>query len=217
MLLGDAGHTFTPILGQGCNSGLEDALIFSQILQNHSNLDAALPAYTKARLPDIKALTELNEIIARDRFAATISVSFHNPKEQAYCCSSCLETGCYSSPSGLRNLLINFNVACCFAWLHARIASIAELPTNFRLMCNLKVLKAILFDTCFGPSTSKETAAFEETAAKSNRHGMKRPIIQSSLLWPSQSYRHDVSIARIRLTKEAAGSCCTRCGWQLMG
>ena len=42
-LVGDAGHTMTPILGQGCNSGLEDArLLVNALTQTPNDLDAAL-------------------------------------------------------------------------------------------------------------------------------------------------------------------------------
>lgn len=68
VLLGDAAHTMTPILGQGCNSGLEDAYIFAGTLRKHKDPDAALPAYTEARLPDIQALIQLNEVVAAGRF-----------------------------------------------------------------------------------------------------------------------------------------------------
>ena len=65
VLLGDAAHTMTPALGQGLNCGLEDVVVFAQCLKDFDgDLDAALPAYTKARLPDIQAIMTINEVVA---------------------------------------------------------------------------------------------------------------------------------------------------------
>lgn len=58
----------TPVLGQGCNSGLEDASIFADILSGSQNIDAALQRYTIERLPDVTAVVQLNEIAANGRF-----------------------------------------------------------------------------------------------------------------------------------------------------
>ncbi len=65
MLLGDAAHTMSPVLGQGLNSGMEDVAVFAQCLeQQQGNVDAALPDYNKARLPDIQAIMTINEVVA---------------------------------------------------------------------------------------------------------------------------------------------------------
>ncbi len=65
VLLGDAAHTMSPVLGQGFNSGMEDVIKFAQCLEQHQgNVDAALPVYNKARLPDIHAILLLNELAA---------------------------------------------------------------------------------------------------------------------------------------------------------
>ncbi len=65
VLMGDAAHTMTPILGQGLNCGLEDVAAFSQILEQHQgNVDTALPAYNTARWPDVEALLNINELVA---------------------------------------------------------------------------------------------------------------------------------------------------------
>lgn len=65
VLLGDAAHTMSPVLGQGLNSGMEDVAVFAQCLeQQQGNVDAALPAYNKARLPDIQAIMTINEVVA---------------------------------------------------------------------------------------------------------------------------------------------------------
>ena len=65
VLLGDAAHCMSPVLGQGLNSGLEDVAIFAECLQQHAGqVDTALPAYTAARMPDIRAIMTINEVAA---------------------------------------------------------------------------------------------------------------------------------------------------------
>ena len=66
----------TPVMGQGCNSGLEDATVFAQMLQRcDGDIDRLLPAYTAARLPEITALLNINELAAQERH--TIKVGLH--------------------------------------------------------------------------------------------------------------------------------------------
>lgn len=65
VLLGDAAHTMHPVLGQGLNVGLEDAMLFVQCLERHgSNVDSALPAFNTERTPDIHAILTINEAVA---------------------------------------------------------------------------------------------------------------------------------------------------------
>ena len=65
VLLGDAAHTMSPVLGQGLNSGMEDVAVFAHCLEQHQgSVDAALPAYNRARLPDVQAVMTLNEVVA---------------------------------------------------------------------------------------------------------------------------------------------------------
>ena len=82
--MGDAAHTMTPVLGQGCNSGLEDASIFATILREQKDFDTALPAFTDARLPDIQALVALNEVVASGRFNTVV-------RSQSLRCSLCTQ------------------------------------------------------------------------------------------------------------------------------
>ena len=80
VLLGDAAHTMSPALAQGLNAGLEDVTVFAQCLeQYHGNVDAALPAYNKARLPDIQAILTINEVVASSDIGLTIQVQFACP------------------------------------------------------------------------------------------------------------------------------------------
>ena len=57
----------TPVMGQGCNSGLEDVAVFARMLQQcDGDIDRLLPAYTAARLPEITALVNINELAAQE-------------------------------------------------------------------------------------------------------------------------------------------------------
>ncbi|KAL0030596.1 hypothetical protein WJX79_007832 [Trebouxia sp. C0005] len=65
VLLGDAAHTMSPVLGQGLNAGLEDAAVFADCLQQHrGNVNTALLAYNTRRLPDVQAIMTVNEVVA---------------------------------------------------------------------------------------------------------------------------------------------------------
>lgn len=62
LMLGDAAHAVSPSIGQGCNAGLEDVLIFNQLLdQYQDNWEQALPAFSENRVPDAHALKELSD------------------------------------------------------------------------------------------------------------------------------------------------------------
>lgn len=62
LLMGDSAHAVSPSIGQGCNSSLQDVLIFGQLLdQYEDNWAQALPAFSQQRLPDAHALQELSD------------------------------------------------------------------------------------------------------------------------------------------------------------
>ncbi|MBD2338558.1 FAD-dependent monooxygenase [Calothrix sp. FACHB-156] len=62
VLIGDAAHAVTPALGQGCNSALEDVVVFDNLLDEYAdNLAAAIENFSIRRQPDADALAELSE------------------------------------------------------------------------------------------------------------------------------------------------------------
>ena len=62
VLVGDAGHSMFPALGQGCNSAIESASALVELLDRHGgdNLEQALEAYTNMRLPEVSAAADLS-------------------------------------------------------------------------------------------------------------------------------------------------------------
>jgi kynurenine 3-monooxygenase len=62
LLIGDAAHAVSPSIGQGCNSSLQDVMVFSQILDEYQDdWEKALPNFTLRRLPDVHALRDLSD------------------------------------------------------------------------------------------------------------------------------------------------------------
>jgi kynurenine 3-monooxygenase len=61
LIIGDAAHAVPPSIGQGCNSALEDVVVFDRLLDEYSdNLAEALEQFTVRRQPDAYALCELS-------------------------------------------------------------------------------------------------------------------------------------------------------------
>ncbi|BAZ42958.1 Kynurenine 3-monooxygenase [Calothrix sp. NIES-4101] len=72
LLIGDALHAVSPSIGQGCNSALEDALIFAQLLdKNSDNWHQTLTEFSQQRIPDVLALHKLsNYALPRNKLLA---------------------------------------------------------------------------------------------------------------------------------------------------
>jgi len=61
VLVGDAGHSMFPALGQGCNSAIESAIALTDCLERSGgHLEQALPAYTNSRLDETSAAADLS-------------------------------------------------------------------------------------------------------------------------------------------------------------
>jgi kynurenine 3-monooxygenase len=54
ILIGDAVHTFPPDLGEGVNSGLEDAVALDDALKKHGNICDTAKEYAKWRGPEVR-------------------------------------------------------------------------------------------------------------------------------------------------------------------
>lgn len=60
VIMGDAAHATSPSIGMGMNTALRDAQIFSEILEEcGEDFDQALPAFSKARVKEGNALSDL--------------------------------------------------------------------------------------------------------------------------------------------------------------
>ncbi|WP_041933463.1 FAD-dependent oxidoreductase [Gloeothece verrucosa] len=64
LIIGDAAHSVSPSLGQGCNSALEDVEIFNNLLDEMGdNWSQAVPEFTRRRVTDAQALRELSNYV----------------------------------------------------------------------------------------------------------------------------------------------------------
>eukprot|EP01026_Neomeris_dumetosa_P022842 TRINITY_DN196_c0_g1_i1.p1 TRINITY_DN196_c0_g1~~TRINITY_DN196_c0_g1_i1.p1 ORF type:complete len:522 (-),score=52.86 TRINITY_DN196_c0_g1_i1:64-1629(-) len=82
ILLGDAAHAITPLLGQGLNCGMEDCTVLADILDNNKiDFDDIPETYTKQRLSNIHALQDLEGTIYK--IAAQIPMTLSQRLVQA--------------------------------------------------------------------------------------------------------------------------------------
>ncbi|XP_065606714.1 kynurenine 3-monooxygenase isoform X2 [Cyrtonyx montezumae] len=60
VLMGDAAHAVVPFYGQGMNAGFEDCLVFDELMdQFYNDLTACLPEFSRLRVPDDHAISDL--------------------------------------------------------------------------------------------------------------------------------------------------------------
>ena len=61
LLMGDAAHATSPQIGQGMNTALADAAVLDELLDKYNDdLDVVLPAFSKERVKEGNALTDLS-------------------------------------------------------------------------------------------------------------------------------------------------------------
>ncbi|KAM8952943.1 kynurenine 3-monooxygenase [Pelodytes ibericus] len=60
VLMGDAAHAVVPFYGQGMNAGFEDCLLFSELMEQYNNnFSICLPEFSRLRVPDAHAISDL--------------------------------------------------------------------------------------------------------------------------------------------------------------
>uniref|UniRef100_A0A8C5MTQ3 Kynurenine 3-monooxygenase n=1 Tax=Leptobrachium leishanense TaxID=445787 RepID=A0A8C5MTQ3_9ANUR len=60
VLMGDAAHAVVPFYGQGMNAGFEDCLLFSELMEQYNNnFKICLPEFSRLRVPDAHAISDL--------------------------------------------------------------------------------------------------------------------------------------------------------------
>lgn len=61
VLMGDAAHAIVPFFGQGMNAGFEDCLVFDELMDKFNNdLSVCLPEFSRFRIPDDHAISDLS-------------------------------------------------------------------------------------------------------------------------------------------------------------
>jgi len=134
VMLGDAAHIMHPVLGQGLNVGLEDAMLFVQCLERHgSNVDTALPAFNTERTPDIHAILTINEAVASGMgIASQVNIAHSASSSDTFCsCAFYLQLARTMSHSSFQLLLKFVKLVACsvfflfyFAWRHYMAAGV---------------------------------------------------------------------------------------------
>ena len=65
VLIGDAGHAGSPMMGQGGCIAMADACVLAETLRTHATLTQALDAYVARRRPRVSWVHEQNNAVAQ--------------------------------------------------------------------------------------------------------------------------------------------------------
>ena len=65
LLIGDAAHASSPMMGQGGCMAIEDAAVLAELLESSENVDAALDAYARRRRPRVDWVQAQSDALAR--------------------------------------------------------------------------------------------------------------------------------------------------------
>jgi 2-polyprenyl-6-methoxyphenol hydroxylase-like FAD-dependent oxidoreductase len=65
LLIGDAAHASSPMMGQSGCMAIEDATVLAELLQSSENIDAALDAYAPRRRPRVDWVQRQSEALGR--------------------------------------------------------------------------------------------------------------------------------------------------------
>ena len=65
ILVGDAAHASSPMMGQGGCMAIEDAAVLAELLQSAESVDAALDAYSARRRPRVDWVQRQSEALGR--------------------------------------------------------------------------------------------------------------------------------------------------------
>jgi 2-polyprenyl-6-methoxyphenol hydroxylase-like FAD-dependent oxidoreductase len=66
ILIGDAAHASSPMLGQSGCMAIEDAAVLAELLQSSENIDAALDAYAPRRRPRVDWVQRQSEALGHN-------------------------------------------------------------------------------------------------------------------------------------------------------
>jgi 2-polyprenyl-6-methoxyphenol hydroxylase-like FAD-dependent oxidoreductase len=64
VLIGDAAHASSPLMGQGGSLAMEDAAVLAEVLQAEPDLEQAFAAYTRRRAPRVRWVQAQSRAVA---------------------------------------------------------------------------------------------------------------------------------------------------------
>jgi 2-heptyl-3-hydroxy-4(1H)-quinolone synthase len=69
LLIGDAAHASSPMMGQGGCMVVEDAVVLAELLETSPTVDAALDAFSPRRRPRVDWVQAQRDALARNALA----------------------------------------------------------------------------------------------------------------------------------------------------